>query len=79
MLSYLTTALLVEPDKRKGRTQARQLLQLFHTEAPAVGALAKPKATVFLAMNRLHLGRGVWDAVLHSRLYNTLRGNHDFA
>lgn len=79
LLSYLSTALLVEPDKRKGRTQARQLLQLFHTEAPAVGALAKPKATVFLAMNRLHLGRGVWDAVLHSRLYNTLRGNHDFA
>ena len=79
LLSYLTTALLVEPDKAKGRTEAQQLTQLFAAKFPKVWAMAKPKARIFFAMNRLHLGKNVWDGLLRSKLYNTIRGNHDFA
>lgn len=79
LLSYLTTALLVEPNKAKGRAEAQQLVQLFTRKFPQVWSLAKPKARVFFVMNRLHLGKDVWDKFLRSKLYNTLRGNHDFA
>lgn len=78
LLSYLTTALLVEPDKRKGRAEASQLLALFAEKAPAVWNLARSKAKVFFAMNRLHLGKAAWDRILRSKIYNRLHGNHDF-
>lgn len=74
LLSYLTTALLVWPNRKEGRKLAKAQL----TATPAAAAGLRKKYLVFLAMNRMHLGIGVWNKILHSQLYNRMRGNHSF-
>jgi len=79
LLSYLTTALLVNPDKKAGRILARQRMAECCENAPEAYQLALRKYQVFELLNRLHIGKSAWDAILSSRLYNRLRGNHDFS
>lgn len=78
LLSYLTTALLVNPDKKAGRMLARQHMAECQQNAPEVYRLALRKYQVFYLLNRLHIDKAAWDAILSSRLYNRLRCNHDF-
>ena len=78
LLSYLTTALLVNPDRKAGRILARECMAEFMDKAPESYQLALPKYRVFELLNRLHIDKSAWDAILSSRLYNRLRRNHDF-
>ena len=78
LLSYMTTALLVNPDKKAGRAMGRKLMAAMEALAPEIAAMAKRKYQVFAGMNHLHIGKTTWDAILASKLYNRLRGNHDF-
>lgn len=78
LMSYLCTALLVEPDRAAGRSAAKAAMETCAARAPEAAALAGKKYQLFLAMNRLGLRKKTWDAVLGSRLYNALRGNHTF-
>lgn len=78
VLSYLTTVLLTNPDKAEGRKMAREAMEQGLKDYPEIYGPVKKKYQVFAAMNRLHLGRDVWERILASRLYNRLRGNHDF-
>lgn len=78
LLSYLTTSLLVQPDKKTGRRDAAQRMAECRADAPEIAAMAQRKYRIFLAMNHLHLGKKLWDRILGSRLYNTLRRNHSF-
>lgn len=77
-MSCFTTALLVDPNKRAGRKNADQMKAILQKEAPEIWAMARNSAGVFYCMNRLHLNKNVWDAILHSKVYNRLRGNHNF-
>lgn len=79
LLSYFTTVLLVEPNKKKGRIAARKMMEVFRKELPAAAGLARKKYFVFCLMNRLHISKQSWETFLKSRLYNTLRRNHDFS
>lgn len=78
ILSYLTTALLVNPDKKEGRKQADALMTDCKASTPEIYGLAKSKYQVFCGMNRLHIGKPIWDRILNSKLYNRVRGNHTF-
>lgn len=78
LLSYLTTALLVDPDKKAGRRLARERMNECRTMAPEAYALAKQKYAVFCLLNRLHISKETWDKILGSKLYNRLRKNHSF-
>ena len=78
LLSYLTTALLVAPDKNAGRKLAQKLMTLCQEKAPCAWELARKKYRVFCLLNRLHIGKGTWDKILQSKLYNRLRKNHSF-
>lgn len=78
LLSYLTTSLLVHPDKKTGRQLASDRMAECKAAAPEVYALAKRKYQVFHLMNRLHIDKQTWDKALNSKLYNTLRKNHTF-
>ena len=79
LLSYYITALLVEKDKKKGRTMADAMMERFCREMPQVHQLSKKQYRVFRAMNRLGLGKQAWEGIKSSRLYNALRHNHDFS
>ena len=78
LMSYLTTALLVDPDKKEGRELAAGQMARCRDSAPQVYAMTRRKYQVFSAMNRLHLSKQTWDAILSSRIYNKIRKNHNF-
>jgi len=78
LLSYLTTALLAEPDRKRGRALAGAMMEAVRKDLPAAYRLAEGKYRVFLAMNWLHIRKRTWDRILRSRIYNKLRRNHDF-
>lgn len=78
LLSYLTTVLLVEPDKKAGRKLAQSQMALCQEMAQQSCMLAKPKYQVFYMLNLLHVSKDTWDKILGSQLYNRLRKNHSF-
>ena len=78
LMSYLTTALLVCPDKARGRALAEKAVEDFSRCFPEAFRQIAGKYRIFLALSRLHITRRQFEAVLDSRLYNKLRGNHDF-
>ena len=78
LLSYFTTALLVEPDKKKGRQMGEAMMETFRQKLPGTYELALKQYRVFRIMNRLHISKSTWEKILRSKLYNKLRNNHDF-
>lgn len=78
LLSYITTTLLVEKDRKKGRQLAHQIMALFQDRMPGIYALARRQYQVFRMMNLLHISKQTWEKILRSRLYCSLRGKHDF-
>ena len=78
LLSYLTTVMLVEPDRKKGRAMGKAMMELFERELPETAALARKQYLAFLLMNRMGIRKKTFEAVLHSGLYNRIRNNHDF-
>lgn len=78
LLSYLTTALLVDPDKKKGRKNAKREMEHMAQVAPESYALARRKYMVFRLLNALYIGKQTWDRILQSSLYNRIRKNHSF-
>lgn len=78
LLSYLTTVLLVNPDKKAGRQLAKQQMQICQTEAPLSYHLIKRKYQVFQILNRLHINKQTWDSILNSRAYRVILKKHNF-
>ena len=78
LLSYLTTAMLVEKDKRKGRRMGERMMNQFRRELPRTAQLAASQYKIFCLMNRLHINKETFEKILRSKLYNRVRHNHDF-
>lgn len=78
LMSYMTTALLVFPDRKAGRKLAREQMAVCMQRAPKVAQLAQKKYRVFMIFNHIHIGNRTWNRILQSKLYNTLRRNHSF-
>ena len=78
LLSYLTTAMLVQKDKRLGRKMGDEMMNLFRAQLPRTAQLASSQYKIFCLMNRLHVSKATFEKLLRSKLYNKLRGNHDF-
>ena len=78
LLSYLTTALLVDPDRKRGRALAKGRMEECKAGLPEAHALAQRKYQVFLLMNRLHIRKQGWEKILRSRAYRILGRKHGF-
>lgn len=74
LLSYLTTALLANPNKKAGRSMAAEIMTWLSHAAPESHALSHRKYQVLLLLNHLHLSKLAWDTLLRSRLYQWARG-----
>lgn len=79
LLSYVTTCLLVEKDRKNGRRLAKEKMGAVRSKLPMTYDLAKKQYRVFLIMNYLGISKKTWTKILTSKLYNKLRGNHDFS
>lgn len=73
ILSYLTTALLSNPDREEGRRLAKHLMTECQEATPEIYAAIQGKYWVFCLMNRLHWTRKNWNRVHSSRMYAWLR------
>ena len=78
LLSYLTTTMLVEKDKRKGRRMGEQMMHHFRRDLPRTAQLASSQYKIFCMMNRMHVSKETFEKILRSKLYNLARHNHDF-
>lgn len=78
VLSYLTTALLANPNRKEGRRQAKRLMAECRTEDPELYDLVKRKYQVFCTMNRLYLNKSIWERILSSKFYNRVLRKHTF-
>lgn len=73
LLRYLTTVLLLEPDQKKGREKAANMMQHFLEQMPLVHKMVHQKYILLQTMNALHIPKRKWDAFLQSRMYKLLR------
>lgn len=78
LLSYLTTVLLVDPDRKEGRALAEARMEACKDSIPEAYALAQRKYQVFCLMNRLHISKQTWEKLLRSKAYRILQRKHSF-
>lgn len=78
LLSYMTTVMMVEPDRKKGRRLGDGMMNRFQEHLPGAYHRAKNQYRIFRTMNRLHIRKSTWEKLLRSGLYRTLRRSHDF-
>ncbi len=78
LLSYLSTVLLVEKDKKQGRVQAKLMVEFILENMPQAFKLAKKQYNTFMLMNYLHIGKKTFSKMLESKLYNKIKGKRDF-
>lgn len=78
LLSYITTVMLVEKDRKTGRKMGEQMMEKVRVQIPGAYELAAKQYRIFRCMNRLHIQKQTWDRILNSKVYNVLRHNHDF-
>ena len=78
LLSYITTVMLVEPNRKKGRQLGKTMMNQFREQLPGAYDRSKMQYRIFRCMNRLHLKKSTWERILHSKLYRKLRHSHDF-
>lgn len=78
LLSYITTVMLVEKNKKFGRELGDKMMARFHKHMPMTFEMAEKQYKIFRLMNGLRINKNTFEAVLHSKVYNKLRNNHDF-
>lgn len=78
LLSYITTVMLVEPNRKNGRRLGKTMMDTFRTQLPGAYDRSKMQYRIFRIMNRLHLKKSTWERILTSELYRKVRHSHDF-
>ena len=72
LLSYITTVMLVEPNRKKGRRLGKTVMDQFREQLPGAYARSKMQYRIFRCMNRLHLSKTDWERILNSKLYRKI-------
>lgn len=77
-LAYITTVLLVEPNRKKGRQLGKEMLGQVRVKIPGAYERSIMQYRIFRCMNLLHMYKSTWERILRSKLYRKLRHSHDF-
>ncbi len=78
LLSYITTVMLVEKNKKEGRRLGFEMMEKFRHNMPNAHALALKQYKIFKILNFFGVSKTAFERVIKSKLYNKLRGNHTF-
>ncbi len=78
LLAYLTTLLLVMPNRKEGRQLSDRTMQTVRQQLPKSYELSHKQYRIFRLMNQFGFRKKTWDKILHSALYRKVQGNHDF-
>jgi hypothetical protein len=79
LLAYITTVMLVEPDRKKGRQLGKAMMAKFRDQLPGAYERSVMQYRIFSCMNCLHLKKTTWERILNSKLHRMLRHSHDFS
>lgn len=79
LMSYLTTTLLVCPDKARGRAMAKRMGQKFQESCPEGWAGVAGKYRIFCMCSRLNLTNDRFQAILDNPIMRKIRGKHSFS
>ncbi|MEE0929345.1 MAG: glycosyltransferase family 2 protein [Acutalibacteraceae bacterium] len=72
LLSYLATVLLVEKNKKAGRKRAEYTMGRLQKALPEAVLSVTKKYNLLKALNRLHISKKTFDAILSSKVYKWL-------
>ena len=78
LVSYLTTALLVEKDKKQGRAKAKEIMDFMSVNFSRAYELSIKQYKTFRLLNLFGIKKKTLDRILTSRLYLKLKGTHSF-
>ncbi len=78
LLSYITTVMLVEKNRKLGRKKGDEMMEYFRKYMPMTYDMAAKQYKVFRMMNMIHIDKTTWQKISQSKIYNRLRNNHDF-
>ena len=78
LLSYITTVMLVMPDRKKGRALGKIAISSVQERLPDAYAMGAKQCKIFTWMNRLHIRKETWDKALSSSWYRKLKHDHNF-
>lgn len=78
LLSYITTVMLLAPNRKEGRRLGDEMMNTFRDMLPGAYDRSKKQYRIFRLMNRLHIRKATWEKLLRSKLYRRIRGSHDF-
>ena len=77
LLSYYTTACIVNPDKREGRLACKKTNAQIKRLSPELFQQVSKKFKVYQLFSFLNINKKQYDCLLQLRFYNRLRKNHD--
>lgn len=78
LLSYITTVMLIEKNKKVGRMLGNQMMARFQKDMPIIFEMSKKQYIVFWFMNWFHVSKKTWERILDSQIYRMLKNKHDF-
>ena len=78
LLAYITTVMLVEPNRKAGRKLGREMIEQFQKDLPGTYDRSVKQYQIFRLMNLMGMNKITWEKILHSKLYRKLRHSHDF-
>lgn len=78
LLAYITTVMLVEPNRKAGRKLGRKMIEQFQKDLPGAYERSVKQYQIFRLMNLMGMNKVTWEKILHSKLYRKLRHSHDF-
>ena len=78
LMSFLSTIMLVEKDKKRGRQAAKNMMQLFQEKMPKVYESSIKQYMLFSVMNLLHISKGTLQKMINSSIYRMLRNKRSF-
>lgn len=78
LMSYLTTVMLVHPDRKQGRMMGARMMDYFKENLPDTWELSFKQYQAFRIMNVISIQKQTFESMLHSRVFNWLRHSRDF-
>ena len=78
LLSYITTVMLVEKKRKRGRELGDQRMARFQRDMPMTFVMAKKQYQIFRLMNKFHISKNTWEMILSSKAYKMIQKKHDF-
>lgn len=78
LMSYLSTALLVDSNRKSGRQRSKAIMELYKSELPMAYRMALNQYRTFRVLHFFGIKKKTLDKFLNSKLYHKINGTRKF-